>query len=67
MAETNNPIKLDERETLRQAEDAADEERNMTVREAFKYYRKAVLWSVVLSTALIMEGYDVVIVCTVRI
>lgn len=44
-----------------QAADAAD--RQLTIWQALKKYKKAVLWSTLLSTALIMEGYDIVIVC----
>lgn len=40
--------------------DAAD--RLLTVRQALKKYKKAVFWAVFLSTSLIMEGYDLVIV-----
>jgi hypothetical protein len=43
-----------------QASDAAD--RELTIPQAFLKYKKAVIWSCLLSTALIMEGYDVVIV-----
>lgn len=43
-----------------QAADAAD--RNLTIWQAIKKYKRAVFWSTLLSTALIMEGYDVVIV-----
>lgn len=43
-----------------QESDAAD--RQLTIPQALKKYKKAVLWSCFLSTALIMEGYDVVIV-----
>lgn len=43
-----------------EANDAAD--RALTVFEALKKYRKAVFWAMFLSTSLIMEGYDVVIV-----
>ena len=43
-----------------QAADAAD--RDLTIWEALKKYKKAVFWSTMLSTALVMEGYDVVIV-----
>lgn len=43
-----------------QAADAAD--RQLTIMQALKKYKKAVMWSTLLSTALIMEGYDVVIV-----
>ncbi|CUM48412.1 unnamed protein product [Debaryomyces tyrocola] len=34
------------------------EEKKMTLREGLKTYPKAAMWSVILSTALIMEGYD---------
>jgi SP family general alpha glucoside:H+ symporter-like MFS transporter len=43
-----------------QQSDAAD--RQLTVRQALKKYPKAVFWAMFLSTSLIMEGYDVVIV-----
>jgi hypothetical protein len=37
----------------------ADAERSMSFIECIKLYPKAVGWSVLLSTALVMEGYDV--------
>ncbi len=43
-----------------QLADAAD--RTLTIWQAVRKYKKAVFWSTLLSTALIMEGYDVVIV-----
>ncbi|KAJ4191832.1 hypothetical protein NW767_010739 [Fusarium falciforme] len=43
-----------------QASDAAD--RQLTVRQALKKYKKAVAWALFLSTSLIMEGYDLVII-----
>lgn len=43
-----------------QESDAAD--RRLTVRQALKKYKKAVFWAMFLSTSLIMEGYDMVIV-----
>lgn len=43
-----------------QESDAAD--RQLTVRQALKKYKKAVFWAMLLSTSLIMEGYDLVIV-----
>ncbi|KEF63625.1 MFS transporter, SP family, general alpha glucoside:H+ symporter [Exophiala aquamarina CBS 119918] len=43
-----------------QESDAAD--RQLTIPQALKKYKKAVFWSCLLSTALIMEGYDVVII-----
>jgi hypothetical protein len=57
--ELTNPDTL----TLIQQAQAADEEdRKLTIPQAAKKYKKAVFWSCLLSTALIMEGYDVVIV-----
>jgi SP family general alpha glucoside:H+ symporter-like MFS transporter len=43
-----------------QESDAAD--RLLTVRQALKKYKKAVFWAMFLSTSLVMEGYDLVIV-----
>jgi SP family general alpha glucoside:H+ symporter-like MFS transporter len=43
-----------------QESDAAD--RLLTVRQALKKYKNAVFWAMFLSTSLIMEGYDLVIV-----
>lgn len=40
---------------------ATDHEHRMTFLQAIKLYPKAVGWSVVLSTAIVMEGYDVVL------
>jgi MFS transporter, SP family, general alpha glucoside:H+ symporter len=52
----------DTQDLIREAEanDAAD--RALTIFEALKKYKKAVFWAMFLSTSLIMEGYDVVIV-----
>lgn len=41
-----------------EAQHAADDEKSMGLLQAIKLYPKAVGWSVVLSSALIMEGYD---------
>lgn len=43
-----------------QESDAAD--RQLTIRQALKKYKSAVFWALLLSTALIMEGYDIVVV-----
>ncbi|KAJ6032587.1 hypothetical protein N7540_003319 [Penicillium herquei] len=40
------------------AKQGADMEKQMTLGRAIKLYPKAVFWSIVLSTALVMEGYD---------
>jgi SP family general alpha glucoside:H+ symporter-like MFS transporter len=41
------------------ARDATETERNMSITQALKLYPKAVGWSILLSTAIVMEGYDV--------
>ena len=33
---------------------------SLTIKQALKKYKKAVFWALALSTALIMEGYDLV-------
>jgi MFS transporter, SP family, general alpha glucoside:H+ symporter len=47
---------------IRQAQESDAADRKLTFRQALSKYKKAVFWSCLLSTALIMEGYDVVIV-----
>lgn len=44
------------------AEQAVNMEKTMSLRETVRTYKKAIIWSMIVSTALIMEGYDVVIV-----
>ncbi|KAL3459043.1 general substrate transporter [Aspergillus heterothallicus] len=39
-----------------------DKERTTSVREALRLYPKAVAWSILLSTTVIMEGYDLLLV-----
>lgn len=43
------------------AQEAAENEHNLTLAEAFRRYPKAVMWSVLVSTSIIMEGYDIVL------
>jgi SP family general alpha glucoside:H+ symporter-like MFS transporter len=40
------------------AKAATDREHNMTVRQALRLYPKAIAFSLIFSTAIIMEGYD---------
>lgn len=40
------------------AEATNEDEKSMTTWEAVKIYKKAILWSLVISTCVIMEGYD---------
>ena len=37
-------------------------DKQLTIRQALRKYKKGVFWAMILSTALIMEGYDIVIV-----
>jgi SP family general alpha glucoside:H+ symporter-like MFS transporter len=48
---------------LAKAEAVADSQ--LTIRRALRKYKKAVFWSLFLSTSLIMEGFDLAIVGTV--
>lgn len=41
---------------------AAEKERNMTLLQGLRLYPKAVAWSVLISTCIVMEGYDVSLV-----
>ncbi|RAO72411.1 uncharacterized protein BHQ10_008423 [Talaromyces amestolkiae] len=41
---------------------ATEAEHNMSIRDAISRYPKAVAWSILFSTAIIMEGYDIVLV-----
>ncbi|KAF8316342.1 MFS general substrate transporter [Clavulina sp. PMI_390] len=50
------------RELISDAAKATDEEHNAGFMESFKTHRRAVIWSILLSTALVMEGYDVVVI-----
>ncbi|KAI5456949.1 general substrate transporter [Mariannaea sp. PMI_226] len=44
------------------AKQAAEEEHNLKFLDAIRRYPKAVMWSVLLSTSIIMEGYDIVLI-----
>ncbi|KFY32056.1 hypothetical protein V493_00555 [Pseudogymnoascus sp. VKM F-4281 (FW-2241)] len=49
-------------ELIHHAEESDAADRLLTVREALKKYKRAVFWAMFLSTSLIMEGYDLVII-----
>lgn len=49
------------------AKAATDSEVNMPVWEALKLHKRAVGWSLLLSTAVIMEGYDTTLIYNVSI
>ncbi|KAJ5375119.1 Major facilitator superfamily domain general substrate transporter [Penicillium concentricum] len=48
--------------TTTEAHAAIQKEHNMTAMQALRLYPKAVAWSLLLSCAIIMEGYDVVLI-----
>ncbi|KAI1421726.1 general alpha-glucoside permease [Xylaria sp. FL1777] len=47
---------------VNEADEANERERGMTLRHAFKVYPKAIGWSMLLSSCLIMEGYQTAVV-----
>ncbi|KAM0190097.1 hypothetical protein ACHAPI_009609 [Fusarium lateritium] len=53
----NSPRTL---ELIQQAQDADAADKQLTIKEALKKYKKAVFWAGLLSVTLIMEGYDLV-------
>ncbi|KAJ9613732.1 uncharacterized protein PV06_01133 [Exophiala oligosperma] len=49
-------------ELIRHAQESDAADRKLTIRQALKKYKKAVFWAMFLSTSLVMEGYDLVII-----
>lgn len=49
-------------EEIREAQDATDQEHDLTFWKAVKKYPKAIGWSVLLSTAVVMDGYDLLLI-----
>jgi hypothetical protein len=47
---------------LENARAATDKEHNMTLMQGIRLYPKAVAWSMLISTCIVMEGYDVSLV-----
>lgn len=50
---------LSEKQLNNEAHHATDVEHNISIWQALKTYKKAAIWSVLISTTVIMEGYDV--------
>jgi len=46
-------------EVIHNAKQASDNEHRMTLMQGIKLYPKAVGWSILISTCIVMEGYDV--------
>lgn len=51
-------------ERLGDAQDAAAQEHDLTFLQALKLYPKGVFWSIIMSTAVVMEGYDTKLIGT---
>ncbi|KAF3315934.1 hypothetical protein TWF173_003129 [Orbilia oligospora] len=51
----------DPMDIAKQAREATEVEHSLTLLENIKLYPKAIAWSILMSTAIIMEGYDVVL------
>ncbi|RMJ21349.1 MFS alpha-glucoside transporter [Aspergillus sp. HF37] len=47
---------------IHQAQESEDADRRLTIMQALVRYKKAVWWAMFLSTSLIMEGYDLVLI-----
>jgi hypothetical protein len=57
---------VSEKEITEDARIATSKEHGLSVRQGLKAYRKAIGWSVLLSMAVIMEGYDTILVSCAR-
>lgn len=49
-------------QVIEDARMATEKERKMTLRQGIKLYPKAIAWSVLISTTIVMEGYDVALI-----
>ena len=49
-------------QVIRNARAAAAKEHNMTLLQGIKLYPKAIFWSILISTCIVMEGYDISLV-----
>lgn len=58
---TANDVDYEERKPEYGAQNAEAQEKTMTLLQAIKLYPAAIGWSMVLSTALVMEGYDLLL------
>jgi SP family general alpha glucoside:H+ symporter-like MFS transporter len=53
---------IDAKQVTADAHKASESEQNMTLKQGLRLYPKAVAWSVLLSAAIIMEGFDKVLI-----
>ena len=52
----------DEKVEFGEAQVATTKEHNLTLSQALRAYPKAIMWSILLSSAVVMEGYDTILV-----
>ncbi|KAK3117748.1 hypothetical protein LTR53_000558 [Teratosphaeriaceae sp. CCFEE 6253] len=50
------------KETILNAKNATEKEHNMTLMQGIRLYPKAIAWSILISTCIAMEGYDVCLI-----
>jgi len=68
MSSTLGPVAaadVNNNDLIMKAQLSDDRDRALTIREAFVKYRTAMIWSMTLSVALVMDGFYVVIVSTI--
>lgn len=51
-------------QVVQSARAGAEKEQNMTLLQGIKLYPKAIMWSVLISTCIVMEGFDMALVNT---
>jgi SP family general alpha glucoside:H+ symporter-like MFS transporter len=49
-------------ETMQNAKSATEKEHNMTLLQGIKLYPKAIAWSMLISTLIVMEGFDIALI-----
>jgi len=49
-------------ETMQNAKAATEKEHNMTLLQGIKLYPKAIAWSMLISTLIVMEGFDIALI-----
>lgn len=65
-AETAHPhaVKVEVEDVVANAQDATAQEHELKLLDAIRLYPKSIFWSIVMSTAIIMEGYDTKLIGT---
>jgi SP family general alpha glucoside:H+ symporter-like MFS transporter len=58
----NTPQGITDKSVVHEAADAIQTEQNMGLLKSLKVYRKACLWSIFLSTCIVMEGFDLTLI-----